>query len=602
MKNNPFWSLFITYRRDYITAIVFTLLGWLSTFAVPVIIKNLIDGIFPARPAEMSGVAGYFMALFGGKSYLAGHLWIAALSIIFFFSMNALFRHFTARYSGIACESILMELRNRLYANFQELPDSFFSKSPTGDLIQRCTSDIGKIQPFLSNQLLESGRQVVMLAVLIPLMFALDVKMALLSLFTVPFTIVMLYVYIRLLIRMSIDVEEKEGKLTTVIQENLTGIRVVRAFGRQDFEKDKFKQRSLDFHDAAINREKKFAAMFAWSSLLAFVQAGIVLITGIWLVANSRLSLGTLVVFISYSTSVVFTLRAFGLVLSGIGGSVVAISRIDEVLRHSERIDDQNKQKDFTLGGDVAFVNVGFSYNDKNRALKNVSFSIRSGETIAIVGPSGSGKSSLIKLLLRFYDCQEGMILLDGKNIKDLHPRTLRAQIGTSLQDTFLFSNTIKWNIKIAKENTADETMADAAKTASIHDTIQGFADGYDAFLGEKGVNLSGGQRQRLAGARTFVKTPPILMLDDAFSAVDTRTERAIIRAIDSKCKGTTTILVTHRLSCCIDADRILVLEDGNLVAQGTHTQLIEEEGFYQRLWEIQKGIEQEAFGGNANG
>ncbi|MCP4752762.1 MAG: ABC transporter ATP-binding protein [Proteobacteria bacterium] len=590
------------YRRYYIAAIVFSSLGWLSNFSILIIVKNLIDGLFAGTPVEISGVVGDFVALFGGKNFLVGHLWIATLAVLFFRCLVAFFGHLTIRFSGIACHRIIRILRNRLYAKFQELSDSFFSRSETGDLIQRSTADIGKVQSFLSNQLLTSGRQVVMLVVLIPFMFVLDAKMAALSLFAIPITVVLVYVYVRLVIRISIDVEDKEAKLTTAVQENLTGIRVVRAFARQTFERDKLVRRSLMYHDLAMYRYRKSADLHALSSLLAYTQTGIILIGGGWMVTNSQVSLGTLVVFLAYSHMMVWTIRDFGTEIAEIGGFVVAISRIDEILHENETIDHKNLTEDFALDGDIQFDNVGFSYNGSDRVLKNVSFGIKPGETVAIVGPSGSGKSTVIKLLLKSYHCQEGKILLDGKDLKDLDAQTVRSQIGSSLQEPFLFSTTIKSNIKIAKDGTTDEEMTDAAKTAHLDDTIRGFADSYDSEVGEKGAILSGGQRQRVAAARAFVKRPPILMLDDSLSAVDTRTEREIVRALESKHKDATTLLITHRLSCCINMDRILVLENGELVAQGTHNQLIEEEGFYKRLWEIQKGIEKEAYRINANG
>ncbi len=595
-KNSvTFRNQLFRYRWYYIAAIVFAQFAFLSAFSVPIIIKNLIDSLLVKDSVGFSGIIGFFVSLFGGKSYLAGHLWIATLSVLFLFCLTASFMHFTIRFSNIACEKIVRNLRNGLYAKLQKLSDAFFSKSDTGDLIQRCTSDIATIRTFLSSQLVDCGRIIVMVAMVIPVMFVIDVEMALLSLVTVPFIAAAVFYYFRLLIRISIDLEEDEGRLTTVVQENLTGIRVVRAFARQAFEREKFAWKNRAYQAGAIYRQNKFADFFALVTQLAFMQTMIVLVLGSWMVINDRTSLGTLVVFMSYSAMVVFTFRALGMILAEIGGAIVAISRIDKILLEPEKTEIDGQIDHFTLGGEIEFENVSFSYTGNDRVLKNVSFKINGGETVAIVGPSGSGKTSIIRLLLRTYDCQEGTILFDGKKATDLDPQMVRSQIGTSLQEPFLFSTTIKSNIKIAKEDATDHEVTDAAKTASIHDTVQRFTDKYDSEIGEKGVSLSGGQRQRLAMARSFVKKPRILMLDDSLSAVDTRTEREIVQALDSKHQDVTTILVTHRLSCCINTDRILVLENGKLVAQGDHQQLIEQEGFYKRLWGIQKGIKNEA-------
>ncbi|MCP4757227.1 MAG: ABC transporter ATP-binding protein [Proteobacteria bacterium] len=584
------------YRWHYIAAIVFSQLAFLSTFTIPIIVKELIDSLFVTEPVPFSGVLGYFVVFLGGRDFLAGHLWIATLSVLFLFCLTAFFMHFTVRFACIACENIVRTLRNRLYTKFQHLSDSFFSRSETGDLIQRCTSDVGTIHTFLSTQMLDIGRIMVMIAMVIPVMFAISVKMAVLSLASVPVVATVVYVYFRLLVRISIDMEEKEGWLTTVVQENLTGIRVVRAFARQAFEREKFAVKNRAYREAALYRQRKFADFMALSSLLAFIQTGTVLIVGAWMVIDSRTSLGTMVVFVTYSSMVVFTFRALGMLLSEVGGSIVAVSRIDKILQEPEKVEAAEWNHNFQLSGHIEFDGVSFSYTGNGRVLKNVSFRIDPGETVAIVGPSGSGKTSIIRLLLGNYDCQEGAILLDGRDLRDLDPKRVRSQIGTSLQEPFLFSTTLRSNIKIAKKTASDEEMTDAAKTAVIHDTIRDFPKDYETEIGEKGITLSGGQRQRVAMARTFVKRPPILILDDSLSAVDTKTEGEIVRALERKHGDVTTLLVTHRLSCCLNTDRILVFEDGELVKQGTHNQLVEEEGFYKRLWEIQKGIENEAF------
>ncbi|MBT6616231.1 MAG: ABC transporter ATP-binding protein [Deltaproteobacteria bacterium] len=599
--NQPFRNLLYNYRRYYIAAVVFAQCAFLSAFSIPIIIKNLIDGLLVEESVGFTGIVGFFVTYFGGKSFLAEPLLIATLSILFLFCLTASLMHFTIRFSNIACENIVRDLRNGLYAKLQNLSDAFFSKSETGDLIQRCTSDIATIRTFLSSQLVDCGRIIVMIAMVIPVMFIIDVEMALLSLVTVPFIIAVVYYYFRLLVRISIDLEEDEGRLTTVVQENLTGIRVVRAFARQAFEREKFAWKNRAYQHAAVIRGKKFADFFALSTLLAFLQTGTVLVLGSWMVINNRTTLGTLVVFLSYSSMVVFTFRILGMILSEIGGSIVAIARIDKILLETENTEAEGNIDQLTLVGEIQFDNVSFSYTGNDNVLKNISFKIKAGETVAIVGPSGSGKTTIIRLLLRTYDCQQGRILFDGRDAKDLNPQMVRSQIGTSLQEPFLFSTTIKSNIKIAKEDATDFEVTDAAKTASIHETVQNFNDRYESEIGEKGVSLSGGQRQRLAMARGFVKRPQILMLDDSLSAVDTKTEREIVEALANKHQGVTTILVTHRLSCCINTDRILVLENGELVAQGPHKQLLQQDGFYKRLWAIQKGIKNEPHQKTAN-
>jgi len=326
----------------------------------------------------------------------------------------------------------------------------------------------------------------------------------------------------------------------------------------------------------------------------AFLQLGVVLVFGSWMVIYQYVSVGTLVAFFSYSSAIAFTLRNLGSVLGETGGAIVAISRINTILKTPSPVEPVGEGSDGRLEGGIRFKNVGFSYPGTKNGLEDVSFHVKPGETVAIVGPSGSGKSTIVELLLANYDCQSGSVVLDGRNLTELNPQSVRSQIGTSLQDVFLFSDTVRRNIKLASTAATDDEVVTASETARIHDTIQGFPEKYDTVIGEKGVDLSGGQRQLMDLARSFIRKPPILILDDSLSAVDINTEGEILRELHQKHQDVTVIIITHRLSCCLNADKILVLENGVITDAGIHGELVKSEGFYRRLWDIQQQMSHE--------
>ncbi len=591
---NPFLDVVSQYRRPYITAVAMALLAFSCSFSIPVVIKNIIDIVLVNQPVNVSVLVGWIINLIGGKSSLIENLWFATLAIIGLYLFFAFFMYFTFRFSGLASESIVRDVRNLLYSKLQKLSYSFFSAEKTGDLIQRCTSDVASAQSFLSNQLTEIGRLIVMVLFLIPFMFAIDVKMALVSLILSPLMVVAVVYYFPNLIRLSIGVEENESEMTSAIQENLAGMKVVRAFARHAFERERFAGKSRDYYRASLRRIDTFARFFSVMTTLAFLQLGLVLVLGSWMVIYQYVSVGTLVAFFSYSSAIAFTLRNLGSVLGETGGAIVAISRINRILNTPSDIEPVNEDSEKQLVGGICFKRVGFSYPGTKNGVEDVTFHVEPGETVAIVGPSGSGKSTIVELLLANYACQTGSIELDGRNLTELNPQSVRSQIGTSLQDVFLFSDTVRTNIKLAVTVATYEEVVTASETARIHDTIQDFPEKYDTVIGENGVDLSGGQRQRMDLARSFIRKPPILILDDSLSAVDINTEGEILQELRRKHDDVTVIIITHRLSCCLNADKILVLENGTITDMGTHGELVDGEGFYRRLWDIQQQMSPE--------
>jgi ATP-binding cassette subfamily B protein len=435
------------------------------------------------------------------------------------------------------------------------------------------------------------GRTVVLMCIVIPLMLVQSVAMSVLSLVLIPIVFYFAWHFFERIKTLFQEVEEAEGELTTIVQENLTGIRVVRAFARQTHECEKFEESNYRYSELNYRLISVLADFWSLSDLLCLAQSGILLIGGGWLVAHDQASMGTYFAFIGYTTILIWPIRQLGQELSEASKATVSIGRIQEILSVPEETDHGNSSgSSISFSGRITFDNLSFGYDANKPVLRNVSFDIASGETVAIVGPTGSGKSTLIRLLMRLYDYDQGSIQLDGHELCSIDRTTVRTHIGTLLQEPFLFSRSLRENIKFGSQHASDEQMVLSSRDASVHHTIQGFSKGYGTIIGERGVSLSGGQKQRVTLSRTLLQETPILVLDDTLSAVDAATERKIIQALHRKRGEQTLLIITHRISVCRQADRILVMQDGRLTAQGSHEKLIDQPGFYQDLWGIQSG------------
>ena len=381
--------------------------------------------------------------------------------------------------------------------------------------------------------------------------------------------------------------------MTAVLQENLTGIRVVRAFARQAFEIGKFGDRNAEFRDNNYRLVRLMALYWATGDLIALTQIGLVIYFGsVWFMEGS-LSMGTLFAFILYENMIIWPIRQLGRVLTDSGKAVVSLVRVNEILDSPEETRAETPGEG-RARGEINIEHLTFGYDPDRPVLEDIGVSIAAGETLAIVGHPGSGKSTLIRLLLRLYEYDKGAIQLDGRELNTLNRKYVRSQIGVVLQDPFLYSRSIEANLRVGRKDANPEAVVEAARDAAIHQAIVEFTEGYDAMVGERGVTLSGGQRQRLALARALLKDPPILVLDDALSAVDTGTERRILDALEQRKGRHTTLVISHRLSSVMHADRIMVLERGRIVQLGSHAELIVVDGPYRRLCEIQGNLEAE--------
>ena len=582
-------------RWLYVISILAVGISIFLRFAWPMVLRVTIDSIIGNNPIETSGwmqpliIAGF--DFLGGKSVLVQSLWMCSFILVLLTLSLGIFLFFRGKWSATASESIARKIRDKVYNHLQYLPFDYHVKAKTGDLIQRCTSDVETIRRFFSMQLVEVGRAIFMLFFALSFMLPMSVEMTLISLSLVPFIFifaVIFFIKVKSAFKAS---DESEGRLSTVLQENLSGVRVVRAFARQKYEIDKFDKRNVEYRDLTYKLIRLLAWYWSVSDLLSLMQIIAVTVLGTYWAAKGVITLGTLLAFSSYVGMLLWPVRQLGRVLTDMGKALVSIERIQEIL--DEPIEDMEAGIPVTkFEGNIEFENVSFQYEDNHPILKNISFKVEKGQTVAILGPTGSGKSTLVSLLLRLYDNQAGTIKIDGVDVKKISKKALRENIGIVLQEPFLFSKSLKDNIGLALKDVQEDVIYKAAHIASVHDVIKSFEDGYDTAVGEKGVTLSGGQKQRVAIARTIIKSKPILIFDDSLSAVDTETDVAIRRRLQKLENKSTTFIISHRLVTLAEADIILVLEDGNITQKGIHAELIEQEGLYKRVWAIQNSLE----------
>ena len=484
-------------------------------------------------------------------------------------------------------------MRDRLYRHLQTLPFDYHVKAETGDLIQRCTSDVETIRRFLSSQVIEMFRAVLMIGVALVVMLRMNWKMTLMSMVLIPLLFAFAFLYFKWVVKFFRIADEAEGKMSAVLQENLTGVRVVRAFGRESYEVEKYRKVNDDMFRKWRRVNDLLAVYWSGSDFLSMTQTGITLLFGVLMAARGELLMGEMTVFVSYISMLLWPIRQLGRILSDMGKSMVAFDRIDEILVIKSEEDDPDAV-DAPIDRDIEFRHVGFEYEAKNPVLKDVSFTVKAGQTVAILGATGSGKSTLMLLLQRLYDVKRGDILIGGVSIKKIRKKHLRSRIGLVLQEPFLYSRSVRDNVRIVKPDISDEEVFEVTRTASAHEFIESFERGYDTPVGERGVTLSGGQKQRVAIARTLLKDNDVLIFDDSLSAVDTETDAAIRRALKEKKKGLTTFIISHRLTTLAEADFIIVLEDGKVAQQGTHAELIRQPGLYHRIYQIQSALEEE--------
>ncbi|ARV14461.1 ABC transporter ATP-binding protein [Polaribacter sp. SA4-12] len=483
---------------------------------------------------------------------------------------------------------IEFDLKNEIYEQYQRLSLNFYKKNRTGDLMNRISEDVSKVRMYVGPAIMYSMNMIVLFTVGFTQMMSIDVKLTMYTLIPFPLLSISIFILSKVIHKRSTVVQEYLSKLTTFNQEFFSGINVVKSYGIEASIIKDFDKIADESKDKNIHLQKANALFFPLMVFLIGISNIIVIYVGGQQYINNEIKIGTIIEFMLYVNILTWPVAVVGWVTSMIQQAEASQARINEFLQQVPEIVNTNTSST-ELKGNVTFKDVTFTYDDTNiTALKNVNFSVKSGETIAILGKTGSGKSTIIELISRLYDTDIGTILLDGKPIKEANLDDVRSQIGFVPQDPFLFSESIEDNIKFGKEDATEEEIIAAAKNADVHKNIIDFPNGYKTILGERGVTLSGGQKQRVSIARAIIKNPKILIFDDCLSAVDTETEEKILSNLERISKNITTFIISHRVSSAKNADKIIVLDEGEITQQGTHNQLITQEGYYKGLYDQQ--------------
>ena len=516
-------------------------------------------------------------------------LLLAAILVVAAAVLSGIFNYLSKMCLAKGSENFLKSIRDTLYHHTQYLPFSWHVQHQTGEIIQRCTSDVEVIRNFVCRQLPEVFRICFLIILYLGIMFSMNVPITLAAAAFFPMIIGYSAFFHSRIGKRFQDADEAEGALSSPVQENLTGVRVVRAFGREKYEIDRFDQKNNAYSDLWVYLGKLMSVFWASGDLITNLQVLTVMVLGVVFAVEGRITLGEFIAFLSYNASLTWPVRSLGRIISDMSKAGVSMERVAYILEAEEEdaTDANNKP---ALTGDICFRNVSFAYSLDHPILKNINFTIPAGSTFAILGTTGSGKSTMVHLLNRLYDLPEGCgsITIGGTDIRDIDRQYLRQNIGMVLQEPFLFSRTIRENIGITKEQLLDEEIRHAAEIACVDESILHFTDGYDTIVGERGVTLSGGQKQRVAIARMLMKQAPVLVFDDSLSAVDTETDNKIRKELKKEMEKATVIMISHRITSLMQADCIIVMDKGEIQQMGTHDQLIQQEGPYKDIYEIQ--------------
>lgn len=578
-------------KRFFFLSIIFSILVTFFDLINPKIIQYTVD--FCIDDAESDSVPVYLkgiMDALGGREFLREHLYYIAIVVAIVALLTATFRYLFRLCNAQGAEKLIQRMRNKLFEHIMHLPFTWHGENHTGDIIQRCTSDVDTIKMFISEQMLSLFRIVIRIAVAMYFMIGISIPMSIVSGAFIP--IIVIYSgFFHNRIRTEFErADTEEGRLSATAQENLTGVRVVRAFGREKYEKDRFVKQNAEYTQLWIDLMRTLAAFWSSNDLISGLQVMLITVLGAVFCVQDSITVGEYIAFVSYNSMLVWPVRALGRIISEMSKAGVSIDRIAYIMNSETEEDKENALKP-SLKQDITFEHVSYAYeNGGADVLKDVSFTIKAGTTFGILGGTGSGKSTLMYLMDRLYDLKEGCgrILVGNTDITDIKASWLRSNIGFVLQEPFLFSRTLSENIGITQKKTDFAEIRAAARIAALDETIEDFSKGYETYVGERGVTLSGGQKQRTAIAQMLVSKPPIMVFDDSLSAVDTQTDAKIRHALSENTTDSTVVLISHRIMTLMHADNIIVLDHGRIAEQGTHEQLLAQGGIYKKIYDIQ--------------
>ena len=549
------------------------------------VIRFTVDGVLLG---DASGLPAFAAQLSPGTQLAAACALAAAIALLQFGVS-----YIQDSRLPMGSERFVKSLRDALYSRIQRLPYSWHVQNSTGDIIQRCISDVEIVRAFVMDQLLELLGTLFMIVTCVVIMFTMNVKMALLATAFVPVIVGYSVLFFRHMSGRYEKADEAEGALSAVVQENLTGVRVVRAFGREKTELDKFREKNNRYTDLWLRLGDWMSAFYTLGDMMSILQVFAIVVLGVHLCVAGEVSLGVYLAFVSYTRELTLPVRRLGRTISEMSKANVSIDRLLYILESEEERSTENPAQ-ADLHGEIRFEHVSFAYEEK-QVLRDVSFSIPGGKTLGVFGGTGSGKSTIALLLARLYDPDTGRITIGGVDTKDMDLGELRRGVGVVLQEPFLFSRTLAENIAITREDATREDVERAAQDACLDASVGEFVNGYETVVGERGVTLSGGQKQRTAIARTLLSGAPVMVFDDALSAVDAKTDEAIRTRLRTAAGGATLILIAHRVATLMQADRIIVLEDGQIVEAGTPDELLAQGGAFARAAAMQAAMGEEA-------
>lgn len=578
------WKMMVDYRLPYLGATLSLAVSALAQTFMYLLLRYFADDVL---------TQGNYI----GGSLTQTFLWIG-LGFVGLAVVQGAFSFFSGRLAAYTAEGITRRLRDFLFDHIQRLSFSYHATTPTGDLIERVTSDVDALRRFFSEQGIGIGRIFLLFVVNFVAILNLNVRLGLLSVIAIPFMLLVSIWFFKRVTKAFENYQSQEAVLSTTLQENLTGVRVVKAFGRQEYEKGKFEKDNWTKYLKGKFLLLMHSLFWPLSDIVLGLQMLFGFIYAATMAINGEITVGMYIAYVGLVVWLIWPIRNLGRIIVNASSGMVAYSRLMEVVKQArEPLFDGKIQPKGPIKGELEFENVSFTYSDgKDAVLKNVSFRVRPGQAVALLGSTGSGKSSLVNLLPRFHEYTGGRILLDGVELRDYSRAYLRRQIGIVEQEPFLFSRSIRENITYGVgRDVSQEEVERAAKAAAVHDVILSFPDGYNTLVGEKGVTLSGGQKQRVTIARTLLKNPRILILDDSTSSVDTETEASIRDALNELMENRTTFIIAHRIQSVMIADLILVLDKGEVIQMGTHEELVSQmDGMYRRIYDIQTRIDEE--------
>ena len=576
-------------RHNFVLALVSIVIAVFANYMTPQVIRVTVDSVINDSPFNLPAFLTGWIESLGGRAFLRENIVLCALASLIFAVLSGISTYLSRMNMAKGCEGTVTKIRDTLFSHIQRLPYAWHNLNQTGDIIQRCTQDVDLIRNFISDQMMELVRVTFLIVVSLGLMFAINAQLALIAFIFIPIVVGYSLIFFFIVGDRFRVADEAEGTLTAIVQENLTGVRVVRAFGRERFEKDKFNKQNELFTDMWVRLGRVLGLNWGLGDLLSGLQVITIMAAGIFFVVNDSITEGEYLAFIAYNSMLVWPTRSLGRLLSELSKTGISSKRLFEILDAEPERDTENPVTP-PMDRDIEFKNVNFSYSASGEVLHDINFKIKAGTTLGILGSTGSGKSTLTYLLDRLYELPEGCgeITVGGVDIRRIALDHLRRNIGIVLQEPFLFSKSFKDSISDGSDHHDLESVRRYARLAVIDDTIDSFAEGYDTQIGERGVTISGGQKQRVAIARMLMQNTPIKIFDDSLSAVDMETDAKIRESINQNVHGTT-IIIAHRITTIMNADQIIVMDKGRIVQRGTHETLKDEDGIYKRIYDTQR-------------